>query len=220
VVPYKETIRKGVDQHARFKRQTGGHGQFADVKVEIAPLPRGEGFVFHNKIVGGAIPRNYIPSVETGVKAYLDTGPLGFPVVDVAVTLYDGQTHSVDSSDQAFRIAGSLVMREGMPKCGPVLLEPIVQVTMSVPNEHTSKLQRVVSGRRGQILGFETKADWEGWDHLQAMLPQSELHDLIVELRSLSQGVGTFTWSFDHLQELTGRLASEVIEQRAEAQGH
>ena len=220
VVPYKETIRKGVDQHARFKRQTGGHGQFADVKVEIAPMPRGEGFVFHNKIVGGAIPRNYIPSVETGIKAYLGTGPLGFPVVDVAVTLYDGQTHSVDSSDQAFRIAGSLVMREGMPKCGPVLLEPIVQVTLSVPNEHTSKLQRVVSGRRGQILGFETKADWEGWDHLQAMLPQAELHDLIVELRSLSQGVGTFTWSFDHLQELTGRLASEVIEQRAEAQDH
>ena len=218
VVPYKETIRKGVDQHARFKRQTGGHGQFADVKVEIAPLPRGEGFVFHNKIVGGAIPRNYIPSVETGIKTYLGTGPLGFPVVDVAVTLYDGQTHSVDSSDQAFRIAGSLVMREGMPKCGPVLLEPIVQVTLSVPNEHTSKLQRVVSGRRGQILGFETKADWEGWDHLQAMLPQAELHDLIVELRSLSQGVGTFTWTFDHLQELTGRLASEVIEQRAEAQ--
>lgn len=216
-VPYKETIRKGVDQHARFKRQTGGHGQFADVKVKIEPLPRGEGFAFNNKVVGGAIPRNFIPSVETGVKDYLSAGPLGFPVVDVAVTLYDGQTHSVDSSDQAFRTAGSLAMREGMPKCDPVLLEPFVQVTMSVPNEHASKLQRVVSGRRGQILAFETKADWEGWEQLQALLPQAELHDLIVELRSLTQGVGTFTWSFDHLQELSGRLANQVIEQHAES---
>ncbi|MFQ5956137.1 MAG: elongation factor G, partial [Kiloniellales bacterium] len=181
------------------------------------PLPRGEGFVFEDKVVGGAIPRNFIPSVETGIKDYLSTGPLGFPVVDIAVTLYDGQTHSVDSSDQAFRTAGALAMREGMPKCGPVLLEPIVQVTVSVPSEHTSKLQRVVSARRGQILGFDAKPGWEGWDELRASMPRSELHDLIVELRSLTLGVGTFTWSFDHLQELTGRLADQVIGQRAEA---
>ncbi len=215
-VPYKETIRKGTDQHARFKRQTGGHGQFADIKIKIEPLPRGEGFFFHNKIVGGAVPRNFIPSVENGVKDYMGTGPLGFPVVDIAVTLYDGQTHAVDSSDQAFRVAGGLAMREGMPKCGPVLLEPIAQVTIRVPNDHSSKLQRVVSGRRGQILGFEAEDGWEGWDNLQAMMPQAELHDLIIELRSLTLGVGTFIWSFDHLQELTGRLADQVIEQRAE----
>ncbi len=216
-VPYKETIRKGVDQHARFKRQTGGHGQFADIKVTIKPLPRGEGFVFENKIVGGAVPRNFIPSVETGIKDYLASGPLGFPVVDVTVTLYDGQTHSVDSSDQAFRIAGAQAMREGMPKCGPVLLEPILQVIVSVPSEHTSKLQRVVSGRRGQILGFDAKPGWDGWDELKTTMPQSALHDLIIDLRSLTLGVGTFTWSFDHLQELTGRLADQVIGQRTEA---
>jgi elongation factor G len=215
-VPYKESIRKGMDQHARFKRQTGGHGQFADIKVKIQPLPRGEGFVFQNKIVGGAVPRNFIPSVENGVKDYLVSGPLGFPVVDLEVTLYDGQTHSVDSSDQAFRTAGAMAVREGLPKCSPVLLEPIVQVTISVPSEHTSKLQRVVSGRRGQILGFDSKAGWNGWDELQATMPQAELHDLIVELRSLTLGVGTYTWTFDHLHELTGRLADQVIEQRAE----
>jgi elongation factor G len=214
-VPYKETIRKAVDQHARFKRQTGGHGQFADVKVKIRPLPRGEGFVFQNQIVGGAIPRNFIPSVENGIKDYLTSGPLGFPVVDFEVTLYDGQTHSVDSSDQAFRTAGTMAVREGLPKCEPVLLEPIVQVTISVPSEHTSKLQRVVSGRRGQILGYDAKPGWEGWDELQALMPEAELHDLIVELRSLTLGVGSYTWTFDHLQELTGRLADQVIEQRA-----
>lgn len=210
-VPYKETIRRGTDQHARYKRQTGGHGQFADVKVEIAPLPRGSGFVFEDRIVGGAIPRNFIPAVEDGMRDYLHRGPLGFPVVDVHVTLVDGQYHDVDSSDMAFKTAGALALREGMPKCDPVLLEPVCKVSIAVPNEFTSKVQRLIGQRRGQILGFDARAGWDGWDEVSAYLPQAEMHDLIVELRSATMGVGTFNWQFDHLAELTGKLAERVV---------
>ena len=217
-VPYKETIRKPIRQHARHKRQSGGHGQFADVTVEIRPLERGQGFVFEDRIVGGAIPRNFIPSVEEGIRDYLKKGPLGFPVVDVAATLVDGQFHSVDSSDAAFKVAGALAMREAMPNCNPVLLEPICKVSIAVPNEHTSKAQRIVSGRRGQILGFDAKPGWPGWDEVHAHLPQAEMHDLIVELRSLTMGIGTFSWAFDHLAEVTGKAAERVVAQANDAQ--
>jgi elongation factor G len=216
-VKYKETIRKSVNQHARFKRQSGGHGQFGDVHVTIRPQPRGSGFTFIDEIVGGAIPRQFIPSVEEGIREYLARGPLGFPVVDVAVTLTDGQYHSVDSSDNAFKTAGRMAMSEGMPKCDPVLLEPIYQVTIAVPNDFTARVHGLISGRRGQIQGFMAKEDWAGWDEVQALLPQSELHDLIIELRSLTLGVGTFAWKFDHLQELTGRLAEKIVEHRLPA---
>jgi len=214
-VPYKETIRGTVSQHARHKKQSGGHGEFGDVHLDIKPLPRGAGFEFSDTITGGAVPKNYIPAVELGVKEYLNRGPLGFPVVDVAVTLTDGQFHSVDSSDMAFRKAAALGMREGMPKCGPVLLEPIFNVKISIPNEFTSRIQRLVSGRRGQILGFGPKTDWQGWDEVSVLLPQSEIYGLIIELRSATLGVGTFEWSFDHLQELTGRLADDVVAKNA-----
>jgi elongation factor G len=215
-VAYKESIRKPVSQHARHKKQSGGHGQFGDVHVEIKPLPRGSGFQFLDSITGGVVPKQYIPAVGNGVKEYLARGPLGFPVVDLSVELTDGQFHAVDSSDQAFKTAGSLAMREGMPKCNPVLLEPIYQVTISAPSEFTSKVQRLISGRRGQILGFEPKEGWKGWDDVSAHMPQSETLDLINELRSLSQGVGSFTQEFDRLQELTGREADQVVAARAE----
>lgn len=211
---YKETIRRGTKQHSRFKRQTGGHGQFGDVHVEINPLPRGKGFEFVDKVVGGSVPRQYIGAVEHGAKEYLSRGPLGFPVVDVSVTLFDGQHHSVDSSDQAFKTVGRLAMAEGMPNCEPVLLEPIYEVVISVPSEFTNKVHSLVSGRRGQILGFEMQAGWKGWDALKCHLPEAELQDLIIELRSLTVGVGSFDWHFDHLQELTGKLADQVIAQR------
>ena len=215
-VPYKETIRKSVSQHGRFKRQSGGHGQFGDVHIDIKPMSRGEGFQFADKIVGGSVPKQYIPAVENGVKEYLATGPLGFPVVDVSVTLTDGQYHAVDSSEQAFKTAGRIAMTEGMTKCNPVLLEPIYKVDIDVPNEHTNKIHGLVSSRRGQILGFSPKEGWKGWDTLSANMPQSEIYDLIVELRSLTLGVGTYHSSFDHLQELTGRLADKVLEDKAE----
>ena len=214
-VPYKETIRRGIQQHSRFKRQTGGHGQFADVTIEVKALPRGTGITFKDSVVGGAIPRNYIPSVEEGVTEALVHGPLGFPVVDVAVNLITGQFHSVDSSDQAFKTAGRQAIQEALPKCEPILLEPIDLVEVSVPNAFTARAQRLVSGRRGQILGYDAKPDWPGWDVVSAYLPQSELHDLIVELRSLTLGVGSFAHRFDHLQELTGRPAEKVLASRA-----
>jgi len=214
-VAYKEAIRKTTKQHARYKKQSGGHGQFGDVQIEIKPLPRGTGFVFDDKIVGGSVPRQYIPAVEHGVKDYLVEGPLGFPVVDVAVTLHDGQFHSVDSSENSFRSAARIAMTEGMPKCDPVLLEPIYKVEIAMPSEYTSKVNSIVSGRRGQILGFDAREGWDGWDALTAMIPESEVHDLIVDLRSATLGVGTYRSEFDHLQELTGHNADKVLQNRA-----
>lgn len=216
-IPFKETIKKHVDQHARHKKQSGGHGQFGDVQIEIKPQPRGAGFQFENKIVGGSVPKQFIPSVEHGVTDYLSSGPLGFQVVDIHVCLHDGQFHAVDSSDMAFRMAAGLAMREGMPKCGPVLLEPICTVHIDVPSEHTSKVNTLITGRRGQILGFDTKEGWKGWDTVEGYMPQSEMHDLIIELRSLSQGAGTYRYEFDHLAELVGREADAAINARKEA---
>ncbi|PJK28565.1 elongation factor G [Minwuia thermotolerans] len=210
-VPYKEAIRKGVTQHARHKKQSGGHGQFGDVTVEIKPLPRGSGFQFGDSITGGVVPKQYIPAVEAGVREYLSHGPLGFEVVDLAVTLTDGKYHAVDSSEQAFKTAGRMAMAEGLPQCDPVLLEPILQVQVMVPNEHTASVNNLISGRRGQILGFDAREGWPGWDRVSAYLPQAEVGDLIVELRSLTQGVGTFTFEFDRLQEVTGRAAEQAM---------
>ncbi len=210
LIPYKETIRKSVEIRGRHKKQSGGHGQFGDVVVEIKPQPRGEGFAFSEAITGGSVPRNYIPAVEAGVRDYLGSGPIGFPVVDVAVCLKDGSHHTVDSSDQAFRAAGRIAMAEGMPKCSPVLLEPIMAVKISVPSEATPKINGMISSRRGQILGFDARPGWQGWDVIDAQLPEAEMHDLIIELRSATAGAGSFEAKFDHLVDLTGKLAEQV----------
>jgi elongation factor G len=211
-VPYKETIRGSVTIRGRHKKQSGGHGQFGDVVLDIKPLPRGSGFVFNETITGGAVPRNYFGSIEEGIREYLHKGPLGFPVVDVAVTLTDGSYHSVDSSDMAFRTAAQIGMREGMPQCKPVLLEPVLKVEIAVPSEATPRVNGIVSQRRGQLLGYDARPGWNGWDVVEAMIPQAEIRDLIVELRSATAGVGTFKASFDHLAELTGKLADQAIE--------
>ncbi len=213
-VPYKETIRRATQQHSRFKRQSGGHGQFADITIDVKPLPRGSGFTFTDSVVGGAIPRNYIPAVEEGIIEALHHGPLGFPVVDFSVTLITGQFHAVDSSDMAFKTAGRQAIQEALPKCEPMLLEPIDSVEISVPNAFTARVQRLVSGRRGQILGYDAKADWPGWDVVKGNMPRNELHDLIVELRSLTLGIGSFAHRFDHMQEMTGKPAEKVIASR------
>lgn len=214
-VPFKETIRKPCEVHGRHKRQTGGHGQFGDVHFRIKPLQRGEGVHFTEEIVGGVVPRNFIPAVEEGVIDYCKQGPLGFPVVDLSVCLFFGSYHDVDSSEMAFKTAARIGMQEGLPKCNPVLLEPIVELKISVPSEHTAKAQRMVTGHRaGQILGFDAKDGWDGWDVVHAYLPQSEMNDVIVELRSQTMGVGFFNWSFHHLQELEGRDADKIVEAR------
>lgn len=210
-VPYKETIRKNTTSHGRYKHQSGGHGQFGDVYLDIKPLPRGEGFNFSETIVGGVIPKQYIPGVETGVREYLEHGPLGFPVVDVAVTLTNGSYHSVDSSEQAFKQAARVAMQQGMSNCEPILLEPIALVEIFAPSEFTSKVLQLVSSRRGQILGYETMTDWKGWDQISAYLPLSEMQNLIVELRSQTMGVGYFNWQFDHLQEIPDKLAERML---------
>ncbi|CCD83901.1 elongation factor G (EF-G) [Bradyrhizobium sp. ORS 285] len=216
-IGYQETIRKAITQRGRHKKQSGGHGQFGDVVLDIKPLPRGEGFRFAEKVVGGAVPRNYIPAVEEGVVDALARGPLGFPVIDVEVTLTDGSYHSVDSSDLAFRTAARAGVGEGLPQCAPVLLEPIHTVEIVCPSEATAKINAILSARRGQILSFDTRDGWSGWDCVRAMMPEAEIGDLIVELRSATAGAGSFTRTFDHMAEVTGRAADHIIASHRDA---
>ncbi|HEY8616858.1 elongation factor G [Phenylobacterium sp.] len=215
---YRETIQRGVTHRARHKKQSGGHGQFADVTIEVRPLPRGSGFQFASKIVGGAVPKQWVPAVEQGVRDGLARGPLGFPVTDLEVTLTDGQTHSVDSSEMAFRTVGRVAIEEALKACGSVLLEPIEKLTVYSPSPSASNVTSALTARRGQILGLAPREDWRGWERIEAYLPQSERQHLIAELRGLTQGLGAFEADFDHMSELTGRLAEEASRgaQRAE----
>ena len=217
-VGYKETIRKPVTVRGRHKKQSGGHGQFGDTMLEIKPLPRGSGFKFEDRITGGVVPRNYIPAVEEGVIEGLKHGPLGFPVVDIQVALIDGSYHTVDSSDMAFHIAGRIGIAEGLPQCQPVLLEPIHLVEIVCPSEATAKMNAILAGRRGQILGFDTREGWPGWDTVRAQMAEAEIGDLIIEVRSATAGVGSFHFKFDHMAELTGRTADQIIAARRAAE--
>lgn len=216
-VPYRETIRKSVEQRGRHKKQSGGHGQFGDVVLQIKPLPRGSGFQFTDTITGGVVPKTYIQSVETGVRDYLKSGPMGFPVVDIAVNLSDGSYHAVDSSDMAFQMAAKLAMKEGMAACSPTLLEPVMKVEIFTPSDATARIIALVPQRRGQILGYDARLDWPGWDVVEATMPQSEIGDLIIELRSATAGVATYRASFDHMAELSGRLADDALNSRGKA---
>jgi elongation factor G len=217
-VGYRETIRKTVSVRGRHKKQSGGHGQFGDVVLEIKPLPRGSGFQFEERITGGVVPRNYIPAVEEGVIDALKHGPLGFQVVDLHVALVDGSYHTVDSSDQAFRTAGRIGVVEGLPQCQPVLLEPIHLVEIVCPSDATAKMNAILSGRRGHILGFDTREGWDGWDVVKAQMAEAEIGDLIIEVRSATAGVGSFTFRFDHMAELTGRTADQIVAARRAAE--
>ena len=214
-IAYRETIRRTVYEHSRLKRQTGGHGQFADVKLEIQPRGAGEGFLFIDRTVGGSVPKQYIPAVREAAEEAMRKGPFGHPVVDVAVVLVDGGFHSVDSSDMAFRNATRAGVAEGLAKADPVLLEPIHHVTVSVPNVFTAGAQRLLSGRRGQILGYAARPGWQSWDDVEALTPAAELQDFILELRSLTMGLGSYRHRFDHLAEMRGR----TVGVQAELQG-
>jgi elongation factor G len=213
-VGYLETIKKGIVQRGRHKKQSGGHGQFGDVVLDIKPLPRGSGFKFEDKITGGVVPRNYIPSVEEGAINALKHGPLGFQVVDVQVALVDGSYHTVDSSDMAFQTAARIALVDGLPQCNPVLLEPIYMVEIVCPNDETAKMNAILSGRRGQILGFDTREGWDGWDVVRAKMPEAEIGDLIIEVRSGTAGAGSFSFKFDHMAELTGKTAEQIVAAR------
>src|SRR3984893_17243148 len=216
-VGYRETIKKPIQQRGRHKKQSGGHGQFGDVVLDIKPQPRNAGFVFEEKITGGVVPRNYIPSVEEGVIDALKHGPLGFQVVDIAVALIDGSYNTADFSDMAFRMAGRIGVPEALPQCNPVLLEPIHMVEIVCPSEASAKINAILSGRRGQILSFDTRAGWSGWDVVRAKMPESEIGDLIIEVRSATAGVGSFTFKFDHMAELTGKQADQIVAARRAA---
>jgi len=213
-VGYRESIRKPVRQHGRHKKQSGGHGQFGDVIIEIRPLGRGEGFHFEEKIHGGSVPKQWIPAVEDGVREAMRKGPLGFEVVDCAVTLVDGSYHSVDSSELAFRLAGRIAMQEALAAAQPHLLEPMHKLTVVCPSSATSRITSAIAGRRGQMLGLGPRDGWTGWDRIEALIPEAELSGLEAELRSQSQGLATYEAEFDHLAELNGPLADKVIQQR------
>ncbi|NJK63155.1 MAG: elongation factor G [Synechococcaceae cyanobacterium SM2_3_1] len=216
-IPYQETIRHPVaGVHGRYKHQTGGHGQFGDVYLDLEPLPRGSGFRFTEKIVGGVVPKQYISGVESGIREFLDHGPLGYPLVDLGVTLTNGSYHSVDSSEQAFKQAARIAMTEGTPQGDSVLLEPILQVAVAVPNLYTSQVLQLLSRRRSQIQGYQLLSNWKDWDQVEAYLPQAEMQDFIVELRSLTFGVGTFKWQFDHMQEVPQKLVQQMLEEAQE----
>jgi elongation factor G len=216
MIGFKESIRKTVTQRGRHKKQSGGHGQFGDAVIEIRPLPRGSGFQFDEKIHGGAVPRQYIPAVEAGVKDAMEKGPLGFPVVDVAVTLIDGSYHTVDSSELAFRTAGRIGMAEALAAAQPHLLEPVHKVVVTTPSYATSRVTSAVASRRGQMLGMDTRPGWSRWDTVEALVPEAELQGLDAELRSISQGLATYESEFDHLAELNGTLADKVVQRELE----
>jgi elongation factor G len=216
LTPYKESIRRSAEKRGRHKKQTGGHGQYGDCVIQVAPQARGEGFAFVDKITGGAIPRQWIPAVEAGVKDAMQKGPKGFPVVDVVVTLIDGSFHAVDSSELAFQLAGRIAMSEALEVCDSVILEPIEKLAIYTPSTGTPKINSAISSRNGQILGFEPREGWPGWDRVDAYLPQSERQDFIIELRSLTQGLATYEAAYDHMVELAGRRADDVAK-RAQA---
>lgn len=208
---YRETVSKASDVHYRHRKQTGGAGQFADVKLSIHPNERGNGFSFAEVVKGGAVPRNFIPAVEAGAREAMDKGPLGFGVIDVVVTLTDGQYHTVDSSEYAFRTAGKMGVRQALSQASPVLMQPILRVEIHIPSIYTGGLVQIVSALKGQVLGFDRDEAAKGWDTFRALVPGSALDELARSLRSATQGIGYFSKSFDHYEEVYGKEADAIV---------
>ena len=208
-VPYRETIKKSVEQAYRHKKQSGGRGQFADVTIRVEPKPRSEGYEFVDKVVGGVVPRTYIPAVDKGVQEAMQHGHLGgFPVVDVRVTLFDGSHHSVDSSEMAFKIAGSMGFKKAMENASPVLLEPVMNVEITVPDDCIGDVIGDMNSRRGKVLGVEPKANSQV---IQAQVPMSEVLSYAPELRSMTSDRGLFTMEFSHYEEVPPHLTAKIL---------
>jgi elongation factor G len=219
VVPnpaYRETIARSRDIAYRHKKQTGGAGQFADVKLTVRPAARGAGFSFADTVKGGAVPKNYIPAVETGARDAMETGPLGFPVVDVSVTLTDGLAHSVDSSEMAFRIAGRHAVRDALKAAGPVLLQPVYRVEIHAPAIFTGAVGPIVSSHHGQVLGFDAHPTARGWEIYGAMIPGGELQGFANDIRAATQGVGHYEADLDHYEEVHGKTADRIVREHSE----
>jgi len=209
-VPYKETVRHKVQALGRHVKQSGGHGQYGIAHIEVEPLARGSGFEFENKIVGGVIPTQYIPSVEKGIVRAMETGLTGHQVVDLKVRLYDGKYHTVDSSDMAFQIAGSMAIKDALEKAGMVLLEPIVEVAVTVPDSLTGDVIGDLNAKRGRVQGMEPTGT--GKSVVRAEVPQAEMMRYAIDLRSITGGRGAFTMKFAHYEEVPKHLADKIIE--------
>jgi elongation factor G len=211
-IAYRETITQTTEHHSRYKHQTGGHGQFADVVLRIEPRERGHGVTFEEKIVGGVVPRVFFPAVEKGVREAMLHGPIAkFPVVDAHITLIDGAYHDVDSSEAAFKTAASMAMRDALPKCGPVLLEPLVHVDAIVPEDSASAILASLTAKRGQVLSFEP-TEARGYHRVSAIAPQNELTNYITELRTATQGLGTYAWRHERFEHAPPKLAQTMRE--------
>jgi elongation factor G len=209
LVPYRETIRRPAKVDNRFKRQTGGHGQFGHVVIEFEPLDSGTGFEFGDRIVGGAVPKQYIPAVEKGLREALGEGVLaGYPIVDLKATLIDGSYHTVDSSEMAFKIAASQALKRAFPDADPILLEPVLEVEVVVPDEYMGDVMGQITAKRGHVLGMESN---NGMQSLKAQVPQAEMFHYATELRSITQGRGRFSWRLDHYAEVPHNISEKVI---------
>jgi elongation factor G len=209
-VAYRETVTHPARAQGRFVRQTGGRGQYGDVVLEVEPLPKGTGFDFESKIVGGVIPKEYIPAVERGVRGALESGVLaGYPMVDFKATLVDGSYHDVDSSEMSFKIAGSMALKEAVQKAGPVLMEPVMDVEVVSPEEFTGDVVGNLSSRRGNIDGMEPRG--VGTQAIKAHVPLAEMFGYATELRSMTQGRGTFTMEFDYYDQVPEALGQQIL---------
>jgi elongation factor G len=210
-VPYKETIKGKAQLQSRYKKQTGGRGQFGDVWLEIQAMPRGGGFEFVNKIVGGSVPRQYIPAVEKGVQEAMVEGvQAGYPVTDVRVTLYDGSFHAVDSSEMAFKIAASMGFKKGFMDCSPILLEPLVNLDITVPDDFMGAVIGDLNSRRGKVMGMDPQGDVQ---IVKAQVPMAEILTYAPDLRSMTEGRASFASTFSHYEEVPAHLAEKVIEE-------
>lgn len=208
---YRETISKSSDVRYRHRKQTGGAGQFADVQLSVKPNERGEGFTFTETVKGGTVPRNYIPAVEAGAREAMEKGPLGFQVIDVDVTLTDGQYHAVDSSDFAFRAAAKMGVRQALSQASAVLMQPVVRIEIHIPSIFSGEMVTLVSSLKGQVLGFDRDGNAKGWDIFRALVPGAALEELARSIRSATQGIGYYSKTFDHFEELYGREAEAII---------
>jgi elongation factor G len=210
-VPYKETIKGKARVQGKHKKQTGGHGQYADSWIEIEPLPKGGGFVFEDKIIGGVIPKTYIPAVEKGVIEAMDKGVLaGYPLVDIKVSLVDGSFHAVDSSEMAFKISGSMAFKKGAQEASPVLLEPIMNMNIMVPKECVGDVIGDLNGRRGRVMGMDSEGKLE---IISAQTPMAEILRYAPDLNSITAARGSFKTEFSHYEEVPANIAEKVIEQ-------
>ena len=208
-VAYRETLMKPVDVEGKFVRQTGGRGQYGHVKMKVGPLPRGSGIQFENAVVGGTVPKDFIPAVQKGVEEATQSGPLlGFPIVDAKFTLYDGSYHEVDSSEMAFNIAASMGIRNAMEKGQAVILEPIMRVEVVTPEQYMGDVMGNINSRRGQVQGMEPRANAQV---INALVPLSEMFGYATDLRSLTQGRATFTMFLDHYAEVPRNIQEELV---------